>query len=686
MNELYGHNYIANLDCHELRVASLAALTLPIINTQAVRRYDLHYIFIQVEILVNLILSSQSKMREFACKQMKENLESSDFKSLELAEKSSRSCVSQRDIQRVFTFYNWLSKMYVKYWPHGNRSDYQRRAVLVALGLVYYMRLDAKFRHEYSEFLDDNHCSPNELSFSQALKDELDYYIQQVELPKGIAPTLALKENIFATILCTMTHTPLIIVGAPGSSKTLSFNLTVANFKGQRSKKLLFRDAKIFCSLDPHYYQCSRRTTSNEIQTVFTHAIDRQRNHRQFNIYSVVFMDEAGLPEESHESLKVLHPYLDKQEVSFVAITNHILDAAKTNRAVSLYRPEASNEDLEALVKAYLCLEPAVFSEIDVQTVIKMCQPYFDYMKSQDFSSFFGLRDFMQFVSYIQRSCDKNEGILPQLVLQALERNFNGTEDFENLCEKFFEAIGTPFVKIQHHRRQIIEILLESLQETPLANTRNNLTENEVRYKLIIDPSEDGSLIRALFSVHVMDRKNTRLFVCSDFPEDSQVQKINTIAAIRHSATKGHTIVLSQTDDILESFYDLFNHRFLRIDDPQSGPRFYANIAIGAHHQPSRVDPNFQCVVVVKKSEIKFTPAPFLNRFEKYVISYHSLLDSVLHKLPPGIRSLIDGAQEKVGIIIFLYFEFFLYYIMHVGYAVYSSCWWIQEHLRPSTA
>jgi hypothetical protein len=47
-------------------------------------------------------------------------------------------------------------------------------------------------------------------------------------------------------------------------------------------------------------------------------------------------MDEAGLPEESKESLKVLHYYLErhmsiKAKVAFVAITNHALDAAKSN-------------------------------------------------------------------------------------------------------------------------------------------------------------------------------------------------------------------------------------------------------------------------------------------------------------------------------------------------------------------
>ena len=50
--------------------------------------------------------------------------------------------------------------------------------------------------------------------------------------------------------------------------------------------------------------------------------------------------------------------------------------------------------------------------------------------------------------------------------------------------------------------------------------------ENEVRYKLIIDPSEDGSLVRLLFSSGVLQRENTRVYVCSDFPGDAQVQKV----------------------------------------------------------------------------------------------------------------------------------------------------------------
>ena len=124
--------------------------------------------------------------------------------------------------------------------------------------------------------------------------------------------------------------------------------------------------------------------------------------------------------------------------------------------------------------------------------------------------------------------------------------------------------------------------------------------------------------------------------------------QVNIIAAIRHSAVEGHTVIMSQTDDIHESFYDLFNQHFRRIDEPEGGSRYFANIAIGAHSKLSRVHPNFQCIVVVKESEIPFTPAPFLNRFEKYFISHSNLLELVLDDLPSYLRVVVESVHKKV--------------------------------------
>jgi len=488
---------------------------------------------------------------------------------------------------------------------------------------------------------------PNCSSFSQVFSEQLDWFVDEVELENGIARTQALKENIFAIIACVLTTTPLIIVGPPGSSKTLSFSIVISNLKGKDSKNKMFRCTELFAALDPHIYQCSRRTTSKEIEVVFKQATKRQGSLiGGFPVTCVVFMDEAGLPPESHESLKVLHYHLDKQEVAFVAITNHILDAAKTNRAVSVFRPKASKDDLETLAKGCLYPNPVnapVEAQENLRTVIKFSNAYHTLLRdSRHLSAFFGLRDFIHFINYLRRKC--TQIVHAQDVMMALERNFNGTsEDFHKICQVFLEQVDSHPAKVK--QRNILQILTASIKDYP----SNSSGMREARYMLIIDPSEDNSAIHLLFTFGDLDWKNTRVYVCSSFPGDSDLQNINTIAGVKHSAIQGHTILMSQTDSIHESFYDLFNQRFRRIDNPE-GATFFANIAIGAHTKPCCVNPKFQCVIVIKQSEVGRTPAPFLNRFEKYSITYRGLLKALLQKLPPCVSTVIQLAAEKVSI------------------------------------
>ena len=129
----------------------------------------------------------------------------------------------------------------------------------------------------------------------------------------------------------------------------------------------------------------------------------------------------------------------------------------------------------------------------------------------------------------------------------------------------------------------------------------------------------------------------------------SHLLQVNTIAAVRHSATEGHTVVLSQTDSIHESFYDLFNRRFHRID-ANTGPRYYANIAIGAHIKPCRVHKEFECLVVVKESDLDSMsiPQPFLNRFEKYRLSHEIVLEATLASFPPALSQMLKAVLNKV--------------------------------------
>ena len=376
--------------------------------------------------LTEPIVKSQKLMRKYAF----ESLISSGMKEDEASDRST-STVSQRDIQRALNFYQWLSHWF------GSVNRYQRasiklRALYVALAIVYYFRLDRKHRKNYAQEMDK--IGIDDIKFSKALRDELDWLVSETTLPDGVAQTEALKENLYATVVCTMTRTPLMIVGAPGSSKTLSFKITVNNLQGLESTKETFRNEAVFHALEPIIYQCSRRSTSTEVERIFAMAIASQKFFKSTgqNCYSVVMMDEAGLPEESHESLKVLHVHLDNQEVSFVGISNHVLDAAKSNRAVSLFRPEISEEDVRELASVCLKGQPDLIDGI--------CRAYMIKMKSQDFRAFYGLRDFIHFFTYLQH-CKRNNKVPPQVIMQAIERNFNGSDQFKSICECFLNEV-----------------------------------------------------------------------------------------------------------------------------------------------------------------------------------------------------------------------------------------------------
>jgi hemicentin len=371
--------------------------------------------------LTELIVHSQQLMREYA----EEFITKHSIKiTARDARDCAKSCVSQRDIQRVFVFFFWITKVYKKH--QHNLENLEHHAILLSIGLVYYLRLKSDFRTRYANEI-DNIVTFREMRFLQIFYKGVDWFISLLQFPDGIAKTKALKQNLFATIACTCTKTPLILVGKPGTSKTLSFNIAVDNLKGIDSDTDTLRDTEVFPSLDPQVYQCSRQTTSLEIDKLFRRAIKRQATYSN-DINCVVFMDEAGLPEEGHESLKILHHFLDEHKVSFVAISNHILDAAKTNRAISVMIPETTEDDLQELVKG--CYPSARRTS----EVIKYCSAFLQVIENDSWKNIFGMRDFIHFLRYIYH---KGQQLTKDLVLHALERNFNGTENFEQICGVF---------------------------------------------------------------------------------------------------------------------------------------------------------------------------------------------------------------------------------------------------------
>ena len=431
---------------------------------------------LECEMLIEKISLSQHLLRQFT----KDYLIHANIAEKD-ATAASFSSVSQRDIQRVLKLYIWLKSSFQlleKYGYSGtseersvsNNWQLSVRALFVSLALVYYFRLNAKYRKEYAIQLDaqpflvtqvTEGCDKGthrfegiRVTFTKALKDELNWLMENIDRPIGVADTQALRENLYAIIVCCMTRIPLIIIGPPGCSKTLSFKIALANLQGEVSPKKVFRH-KIMKSLDPHIYQCSKHSTTEDIKSLFKKAKSRQEqiDNSGHGAVSVVLMDEAGLPEENLQVLKVLHYHLDNPEVSFVALTNTILDAAKSNRAVCLFQVNASDDDLQQLAGALMGYRDVKDVPENIKEQLQcITSIYSKEMASYNFSSIFGLRDLMHCFSYLRKNMlSYHNFISPELLLKSLQRNFLGAEDFKGFAGKFLSEVSVYYIIVMRY-------------------------------------------------------------------------------------------------------------------------------------------------------------------------------------------------------------------------------------------
>ena len=632
--------------------------------------------------LAEYISESQEVTRSFAERNIlrsmiRDNGGELDPKTTNLAAKRARSVVSLRDIQRVFSLFQFFSGNLKISCTDESNAQAQRNCMLLSIGAVYYLRLDGKSR---AEFLSIANSLPSEQGVCMDLRSILnlamDQIIRETDIPEGIAITRGLKENVFMTFVCTLSQTPLMIVGPPGSSKvsssilflkrcipsvashfvsscsqkTLAVNIVADNANGEDSPSPFYRK---HARLSLFHYQCSKQSTSKELLVVFDQAMQRQARIDSAKHCCFVLMDEAGLPEEEKESLKVLHYLLEgrmsgKAQVGFVAITNHVLDAAKSNRCVMILREEPDEEEMLSISRGVLfdaggngysrahhvVLGAELFAEKDF--ALNLCLSYaamlHDNHKLCWFNTFFGLRDFIHFLKAVRsRSTFEAMKMVTSLrdIVYAVEQNFNG------VVPQKLRLITESFVKgLVRSRTRWSDDLMEGAFRDPMhviqdaLMSSNEVTEHSsrTRFKLIIDCTEDDSILRLLSIGGVVDVSRRSLFKLSHMPQETGLEELRLISGVKFAALQGNLAVLSQTESINESFYDLFNQRFQAVTGRDGKVALYANIAVGGISRRSLVRPEFECVIHVKESDMEQLPAPFLNRFEKYRLTISDVL------------------------------------------------------------
>ena len=434
-------------------------------------------------------------------------------------------------------------------------------------------------------------------------------------------------------------------------------NTVADNANGSDSMQILYQ---ILPRLSLFHYQCSKETTSKEIGGVFEKASQRQKKMETGKDQCFVFMDEAGLPEEEKESLKVLHYLLEghmskKPDVGFVAITNHVLDAAKSNRCVSLLREEPDNDEMKQLTRDVLfhhSNDEALFRRVEIDEQVltpddfagSLYQSYRGLLHNDpEFSNFFGLRDFIYLLKAIKAigGSDTTVGftITREDLRSCVARNFNGNG--LGCLERTLAAFLSVATNNEGSTRP--PHTMTTLQDALESKTADLSTKP--RFKLIIDQTNDDSIARLLHSCGLVQSSRRSLFKLSHLPDDFPRAKIRLITGIKFAAQQAGVALLSQTSSINESFYDLFNQHFRAIS--RNGKQLlYANIAVGGVSRRSLVSSDFECIVHVRAKELDEMPAPFMNRFEKYSLSIKDVIEWGLEQ-SRWSTNLFDLARQK---------------------------------------
>jgi len=96
--------------------------------------------------------------------------------------------------------------------------------------------------------------------------EQMDY-VRRLKAPdEQIALNNALIEYVFGCLVCLLNKIPVLLIGNPGSSKSLSMRLIQSNLRGKGSPSEFCRQ---FPELNVLYFQGSESSTSKGVEQIF---------------------------------------------------------------------------------------------------------------------------------------------------------------------------------------------------------------------------------------------------------------------------------------------------------------------------------------------------------------------------------------------------------------------------------
>ena len=556
------------------------------------------------------------------------------------------------------------------FYKNKNNFFIHKAAVNLSLFLCYYLRLpDKKARKGLEKQLEKTKFFDK--SFIEIPNLEMNYIIDNFIIPKGIAKNRALKENLFSAFICIVNKIPLIICGKPGRSKTLCIKILENSMKGKGGSKSYL--CKSFPELIIHRIQGALNTKTEEVRKVFEETRNEQKKEKEIIEHlHLVLMDEMGLAELSpNNPLKITHFELEKEDnekVPFIGITNWALDASKMNRVIYIVVQDPDEEDLISTAKEIVQSYDKPFGNYKSKygKIFKnLSKAYFRFItdkkqKNDENKYFHGSRDFYSIIKNVISDIIKNEeklenigkvnefDTLLEICMKNIERNFDG---LENSILQFKEIFITLFNDITNFQLNPKDNLLEYLKE--------NLYDTESRYLMLIsDSSISEDILKYMIeeiNTQVMEekknqeenlnlrKKEVKLFLGSKFKSDknSIYYCDDILYKIKCQMETENIIILKDLEIVYPSLYELFNQSYT----------YLLNIKftrLGKSKSLSMVNDKFKVIVLVDKENIPKEDPPFINRFEKHIVSFNNILSDNLIDISKEIEIIIEDLKSYI--------------------------------------
>ena len=311
--------------------------------------------------------------------------------------------------------------------------------------------------------------------FNNFLENEEEYIMNKIELDKGIGKNTLLKENVFLLFVSVVTNIPLIIIGKPGSGKSLSSQLITKSMRGEYSKSKFFQ---YYPKIIQNYFQGSDSTKPEDVEILFERASRRLNYYKNNKLklpISMVLFDELGLAERSKSNpLKVLHSKLEysgKEEgVSFVGISNYSLDAAKINRALILSVPDLDMK-LAELINTSRNIVESISEKIKNDKIFEiLSETYHEYKKMLT-----NIKDLVVYKKYMK---NQKENENPK------EPNQQNLENIDQSDEK--TIISDTNTDIQATKKETDKPVQESEKENKPEKNQFSFIQNSKEFKKLL--------------------------------------------------------------------------------------------------------------------------------------------------------------------------------------------------------